>query len=108
MKRTLYLTLPLVVFLSVCVFLFYGLYSDPRERESTVLERPFPAFSLPDLMDENIQYDNSIFDGQLTLINVWGVWCVTCAIERLLRSFKQARLSNFRFDTTKTRSNLWY
>jgi cytochrome c biogenesis protein CcmG/thiol:disulfide interchange protein DsbE len=32
-------------------------------------------------MDESIMYDNSVFDGQITLINVWGVWCTTCAIE---------------------------
>ena len=81
MKRLSYLLLPLVLFLGIAIFLFQGLFSDPRERESTVLERPFPEFSLPDLMDETIQYDNSVFDGQLTLINVWGVWCVTCAIE---------------------------
>ncbi|GBL04199.1 DsbE family thiol:disulfide interchange protein [Glaciecola sp. KUL10] len=81
MKRLSYLLLPLVLFLGIAVFLFQGLFSDPRERESTALERPFPEFSLPDLMDETSQYDNSVFDGQLTLINVWGVWCVTCAIE---------------------------
>lgn len=81
MKRLTYLLLPLLLFLAISVFLFKGLFSDPRERDSTVLERPFPVFNLPDLMDDSVQYDNSIFDGQLTLINVWGVWCVTCAIE---------------------------
>lgn len=73
--------LPLIVFLGLCFFLYKGLYSDPTVRESEVLSKTFPAFSLPDLDDENIIYTNDIFDGQVTLINVWGVWCVTCAIE---------------------------
>jgi cytochrome c biogenesis protein CcmG/thiol:disulfide interchange protein DsbE len=81
MSRLAWFLLPLILFLTICVFLFKGLYSDPMERESEVLAEPFPAFSLPDLMDESIIYDNSIFDGQITVVNVWGVWCITCAIE---------------------------
>jgi len=73
--------LPLVLFLGLCVFLFKGLFSDPMVRESEVLSKPFPVFELPDLNDETRLYTNEIFSGQVTLINVWGVWCQTCAIE---------------------------
>lgn len=81
MNRITLFLLPLLLFLGLTIFLFQGLYSDPRERDSTALTKAFPAFRLPDLMDESIIYDNSVFEGQVTLINVWGVWCVTCAIE---------------------------
>lgn len=81
MKKLIWFLLPLALFIALSIFLFKGLYSDPTERDMTSLNREFPAFSLPDLMDEKITYDNSIFDGQVTLVNVWGVWCVTCAIE---------------------------
>ena len=81
MKRITWFLLPLLLFLGLTIFLFQGLYSDPRERDSTAVTKAFPEFRLPDLMDESIIYDNSVFDGQVTLINVWGVWCVTCAIE---------------------------
>lgn len=81
MGRLSWFLLPLILFLSLCVFLFKGLFSDPMERESEVIYEAFPAFSLPDLMDETITYDNRIFEGEITLINVWGVWCITCAIE---------------------------
>ncbi|WP_371192536.1 redoxin family protein [Glaciecola sp. SC05] len=81
MARLTCFLLPLILFLAVCVFLFKGLFSDPMARESEVLAEPFPQFTLPDLMDETIRYDNRIFDGQITLINIWGVWCITCAIE---------------------------
>ena len=81
MKRIVWFLLPLALFLGLTIFLFQGLYSDPRERESEALAKTFPTFQLPDLMDETITYNNDIFAEQVTLINVWGVWCTTCAIE---------------------------
>ena len=81
MKRITWFMLPLILFLGLAVFLFQGLYSDPKARGSTAVAKAFPDFRLPDLMDESIMYDNSVFDGHITLINVWGVWCTTCAIE---------------------------
>jgi cytochrome c biogenesis protein CcmG/thiol:disulfide interchange protein DsbE len=73
--------LPLFVFLGLCVFLYKGLFSDPMIRESEVLSEQFPPFELPDLDDERVIYTNAIFEEEVTLINVWGVWCITCAIE---------------------------
>lgn len=81
MKRLLWFLVPLALFLFGTIFLFKGLYSDPHERDSMALERTFPPFELPDLMDEKTLHTNDIFKGQMTLINVWGVWCVTCAVE---------------------------
>lgn len=81
MSRLARYLLPLVLFLGLCVFLYKGLYSDPTVRKSEVLSKPFPEFVLPDLNDEKLLHTNEIFEGTVTLINVWGVWCITCAIE---------------------------
>lgn len=81
MNRLVTFLLPLVLFLALCVFLFKGLYSDPTQRESEVLAKPFPVFELPDLDNSSRMYTNHIFAQEVTLVNVWGVWCVTCAIE---------------------------
>ena len=81
MKKISLFLLPLALFLFTAVFLFQGLYSDPRERQSMVLDQPVPEFALPDLMNSEVTYTPSVFDGQVTLLNVWGVWCVTCAVE---------------------------
>lgn len=81
MKKLSFLLLPLFLFALLAVFLFKGLFSDPRERESLVLENQLPQFELPDLMDESISYTPAIFSGQVTLLNVWGIWCVTCEVE---------------------------
>ena len=75
------LTLPLVGFLGLSVFMGIGLFSDPRERESALIEKQFPEFSLPDLMDENTLHNRQTLVGEPLMVNVWGVWCVTCNAE---------------------------
>ena len=72
---------PLVAFTALVFFLYQGLFSDPRERESQALAKPMPTFSLPDLMEPSVIYTNDVFTDQVTLLNIWGVWCVTCAVE---------------------------
>lgn len=81
MKRVAVFLLPLAFFLFVTLFLLQGLFSDPRERESSLLLRSVPPFTLPDVMDGNLQYGAEVFKGEVTLLNVWGTWCVTCAVE---------------------------
>lgn len=81
MKKAPLVIAPLVVFAIGVAFLFQGLFSDPRELDSQAKDKPFPAFDLPDLMEPNVRYSPEVFKGQVTLVNVWGVWCVTCAVE---------------------------
>jgi|TARA_B100002049_G_scaffold228513_1_gene203126 cytochrome c biogenesis protein CcmG/thiol:disulfide interchange protein DsbE len=81
MKKIMIFGVPLLAFLVLVVFLFSGLFSDPRELDSQVKGKPMPAFSLPDLMSPETTYTPEVFKGKVTLLNVWGVWCVTCAVE---------------------------
>ncbi|WP_100642258.1 redoxin family protein [Alteromonas facilis] len=81
MKRTWWFALPALAFVVLVVFLFQGLFSDPRERESMALGKPLPPFELPDLFQPDITYTPSSLKGDVTILNVWGVWCVTCAVE---------------------------
>ncbi|MFC3646036.1 redoxin family protein [Planctobacterium marinum] len=80
-KKYLLLFLPLVLFLLLTFFLVKGLFSEARYEVSTQVDRQLPEFSLPDVMDEDQLYTRQVFENQVTLINVWGTWCVTCAIE---------------------------
>lgn len=75
------LLLPFAIFVLGAVFLTLGLFSDPRELDSQVLNERVPEFSLPDLMQPEVVYTPNVFQGEVTLLNVWGVWCVTCAVE---------------------------
>lgn len=81
MKKAPLVVVPLVLFSMLIVFLFQGLFSDPRELDSQVKGKPLPAFSLPDLMSPTTIYTPEVFRGHVTILNVWGVWCVTCAVE---------------------------
>ncbi|BDX07704.1 redoxin family protein [Planctobacterium marinum] len=80
-KKYLLLFLPLLLFLSLTVFLLKGLFSEPRYEVSSRVDKSLPAFNLPDVMDENKFYSVQDFKGEVTLLNVWGTWCVTCAVE---------------------------
>nr|WP_277816375.1 redoxin family protein [Neptunicella marina] len=73
--------MPLIAFVAMTVFLLSGLFSDPRYQNEVQQDRALPPFKLADVMQPAKQYDESLFHGQVTLLNVWGVWCVTCAVE---------------------------
>mgnify|MGYP006143869405 CR=1 FL=1 len=73
--------IPLVLFLGLSLFLLSGLFSDPRERDSAIIGKPLPAFSLPDLMNPQQQWTPESLKGETFLLNVWGIWCPTCNAE---------------------------
>jgi len=72
---------PLAAFLLLSLFLLSGLFSDPRDHGSALLEKPLPAFSLPELQQPSRQISTADFRGEVTLLNVWGLWCPTCNAE---------------------------
>ncbi|MFC6439399.1 redoxin family protein [Bowmanella sp. JS7-9] len=81
MKSRLILVLPLLIFFGISIFLFSGLFSDPTYKNQVQVSRDIPEFALADLMQPQVIYDQSVFSGEVTLLNVWGVWCVTCDVE---------------------------
>ena len=81
MRRRLLLLLPLIGFLVLGVFLYMGLSINPFERDSALMARPFPAFELTTLEDPERVVDESLLEGEVTLVNVWGEWCPTCKQE---------------------------
>ena len=79
MKR-LILLLPLALFLGVAVFLYRGLFLNPQELPSALIDKPLPAFSLPDLKNEQRLITEKDLKGP-ALVNVWATWCPTCKAE---------------------------
>lgn len=77
MKRLL-LFIPLIVFLLLAVFLYRGLSMDPAARDSALIGKPLPAFSLERLDAPEIQVTREQLLGEVFLINVWGSWCPAC------------------------------
>jgi cytochrome c biogenesis protein CcmG/thiol:disulfide interchange protein DsbE len=74
------LFIPLAIFMVMAIFLFRGLYLDPNEMPSALVDKPLPEFSLPELLTgETI--DRQTLIGKPFLLNVWATWCPTCIQE---------------------------
>ena len=79
MRRWLML-IPLGLFLTMAVFLYKGLYMDPTELPSTMIGKPFPAFSLPSVEGDKTLTQADLV-GKPALVNVWATWCISCRVE---------------------------
>lgn len=80
MGPRLKLFVPLMAFAVLSIFLFRGLWLDPREMPSALVGRPVPAFSLPRLGEEGLASEADLA-GQAGLLNVWATWCPSCRVE---------------------------
>lgn len=80
MKRAI-LLLPLLIFLGVAVFLYRGLFLNPTELPSALIDKSFPAFSLPSVVDAQKLISEADLKGKPALVNVWATWCVSCKAE---------------------------
>ena len=75
------LFLPLIGFFVICGFLYQGLKLEPSKLPSALIGKPFPAFSLPDLKDDQQLLARSDLIGEVALVNVWATWCPSCRAE---------------------------
>jgi len=85
-KQRLILLIPLAIFMLLGILFFKGLSGNPSDMPSALIDKPFPEFNLPLLpAEENprnlIQASRKNIIGQVSLVNVWGTWCVTCRSE---------------------------
>ncbi len=80
-KRAWQFFLPLAIFFALVWFLYQGLFLNPREVPSALIDKPAPQFSLPVLHDPATKFSGSELKGQVWLLNVWGSWCASCRYE---------------------------
>ncbi len=78
MKRAV---LPLVVFVALALLLGVGLQLNPREVPSPLMNKPAPAFNLPQLHQPDQTLGPEALRGQVWLLNVWASWCTSCRLE---------------------------
>jgi cytochrome c biogenesis protein CcmG/thiol:disulfide interchange protein DsbE len=86
--RRIIVLLPLVIFLGLAILMYVRLGSgDPSRIPSALIGHPAPATTLPPVA--GLERDGkpvpglatADFAGQVTVINIWGSWCVPCRDE---------------------------
>ncbi len=83
-SRSAVFVLPLIVFLAISAFLFRGLWLDPREIPSPLIDKPAPEFRVESLEAPGRIVDSHEMLGKVWLLNTWASWCESCRQEHPL------------------------
>ncbi len=103
--------LPLGIFGVLVALLFVGLHLDPREVPSPLIDKPAPAFSLPQLHEPNKTLSRQDLLGKVYLLNVWASWCAACRDEHphllALARTKQLPILGLNYKDTRREGSAW-
>ena len=84
-KRSIFVLLPLLVFIALAVLFYAGLHEgDPSLLPSALIGKHMPKTDLPPV--EGLLRDgkpvpgltDATFKDKVTLLNVWASWCIPC------------------------------
>jgi cytochrome c biogenesis protein CcmG/thiol:disulfide interchange protein DsbE len=85
MKKKLFFSIPILLFILLALVLGFGLNLKPREIPSALIGKPAPNFSLPALYNDELTFSTSdIKTGNNILVNVFASWCGPCIQEHPL------------------------
>ena len=75
--------LPLAIFVLLAIALGIGLTLNPREIPSALIDKPVPAFNLPNLEGngDGFSSEDLAAEDDLVLVNYFASWCVPCRVE---------------------------
>ncbi len=110
MKLNLKALLPLILFAGLIAAFAIGLTRDPRVLPSQLINKPFPEFELTGVYDNNpVTLDN--LKGDVSLVNVFGSWCVACLQEHPLlmdlAATDQVRVVGINWRDDRTKAQQW-
>ena len=85
MKRLLIIT-PLVLLLTICIFLLIYLLSDknPNKPPSVLINKDVPLFESKSLFDSEKTIKTNDIKNKKILINFFASWCLPCKVEHPL------------------------
>lgn len=99
--------IPLFLFMGLSLFLYKGLSLDPRKLDSTLINLPAPSFELETVLAAEKKISKQDLIGQVTILNVWASWCVSCRQEHplFMQLAKQAELNIYGLNWKDTRAD---
>ena len=82
MKRWPYF-LPVIIIAALGVLFLFGLGRDPKLVPSVLINKPVPDFTLAALPGRggNSSLSSANLRGQVTLVDIYGSWCIACLEE---------------------------
>mgnify|MGYP003630145072 CR=1 FL=1 len=84
---------PVGVLMVIIAFFATGLTKDPHALPTMMVDRPMPEFELQPLDAQMPNLTNDALRGGVTLVNVFGSWCVSCVAEHpMLMELNQSGL----------------
>lgn len=82
MKKRILFFAPLLVFFVLVGYFAVGLTKDPKVLPNMLDGQPVPEFVLEPLKGrDHLGFKSTDLKGDVTLVNVFGSWCVACRIE---------------------------
>ncbi len=93
-KKQIFFIAPLLVFLVLVGYFAVGLTRDPSVLPNMLAGKPVPEFSLVPLQGrDSVGFKNTDLLNDITLVNVFGSWCVACRVEHpFLMALKKQNL----------------
>ena len=73
--------IPLILFLFIAVFLYFSLNANSSKLPSPLLGKMFPNIEAKDFYSDESVLLTDFFSDNMSLVNVWASWCVTCRQE---------------------------
>ncbi len=80
MQRWIYLV-PLIVVLVLGGLFWSQLGKDPHRIDSVLINQAVPPFDLPPIEGRQRGFSSADLLGQVSLVNVFGSWCIACRAE---------------------------
>ena len=108
---------PLVVFIPIALIFLIAIFQNSNQNtykavQGAKLPRAIANFTLPQLGNEERFLSNDIFQGNITILNVWASWCVSCRYEHeflnhLAQEQKEIRLIGLNYHDNSENALRW-
>ena len=78
--------IPLGTFAVLVIILVFGLKNADTVRDvpSPLIDKPVPEFSIATVEDQQQTFSSEELKGQISMVNIWASWCVSCRAEHRL------------------------